>query len=222
MMAQSMTRKKVLFFVQEQLEKGHSEDVVRNVLLKNGLSEEEVEDVFVNVLLIGDNEKFKNEENIMNQRTESNVIGDSISKLIEIAIVYGVPIFLLVFGAAYVYQQISIDMAVGLRSLAAVILPIVVTMSFRNTPIRANAIDFLTEQKIISFVITFVLTFAATAIAMYYRSHTGNIIPVGELVFSSTLSLMIFGSDGSGRGSFLHVGAVSGFLIYVILFGLAL
>jgi len=221
-MAQSMTRKKVLFFVQEQLEKGHSEDIVRNVLIKSGLSEDQIEEIFVDILLSDDNKKIKNEESTMKQATETNVIGDSISKLMEIAIVYGVPLFLLVFGAAYVYQQISIDMAVGIRSLAAVILPIIVTMSFRNTPIRANAIEFLTEQKIISFVITFVLTFTATAIAMYYRSHTGNIIPVGELVFSTTLSLMIFGSDSSGRGSFLHVGAVSGFLIYVILFGLAL
>lgn len=221
-MVEVMSRKQALFFVKKQLLKGHSEDIIRNGLAKNGYSDDEIAEVFEKVLLSGRDEKMKNEEQNMKNQSDANLIGNSFTKIMEIIIVYGVPVFLLVFGAGYVYQQISIDIAVGLRSLAAVILPIVITMGFRNTPIRANAIEFLTEQKIVSFVITFVLTFSATAIAMFYRHQSGNIIPVGELVFSSTLALMIFGSDNSGRSSFLHVGAVSGFLTYVILFGLAL
>ena len=62
---------------------------------------------------------------------------------------------------------------------------------------------------------------AAASLAMFVRS-SGSSIPVGELAFSATLALMVFGNDNSNEISYLHVGTVSGFLTYIIVFGLGL
>jgi hypothetical protein len=226
MTQESMTQDDALFFAQKYMMQGESVAHTRKQLGKRGLSENQVDEILADDSLMDYvdqfelNEKIKNEEYIMNTNTDDNVFANSFSKLLEIAITYGVTIFILVFGAAYVFQQIQVDLAIGIRSLAAAILPLVIMMAFQKSHIRNNAIEFLTEQKIIAFVITFSLTMLVSAIAMYFRDVT--VIPIGELVFSTTLSLMIFGNNHSGQVSYLHVGAVSGFLSYVILFGLPL
>lgn len=226
MAQESMTRDDALFFAQKYIMQGESVARIRKQLSKRGLSGQQVDEILMDESLvyvegkIEMNEKIKHEEYMMSTSSNDNVFTNSFSKLLEIAITYGVTVFLLVFGATYVFQQIQMDLAIGIRSLAAAILPLVITMAFQKSHIRNNAIEFLTEQKIVAFVITFVLTMLASAIAMYFRPVT--VIPVGELVFSATLSLMIFGNNHSGQVSYLHVGAVSGFLTYVILFGLPL
>jgi cation transport ATPase len=171
-------------------------------------------------------EKNKNEEQAMSKQTSSNspernIVADGLSQFLMIAIIYGVPVLLLLFGLYYIWGALQTDLNAGVRSLAAALLPLVVTLAFYKSQIRHNAVVFLSEKRWVAFGFSFAMAMAAASIAMLVRS-SGSGIPVGELAFSATLALMVFGNDNSNEISYLHVGTVSGFLTYIIVFGLAI
>ena len=168
--------------------------------------------------------KLKNEENIMFNQSRSdmperNIVADGLSQFLMIAIIYGVPVLLMLFGLYFVWGRLQVDLDSGVRSLAAALLPLVVTLAFFKSQIRRNAVVFLSEKRWVAFAFAFAMAMAAASLAMFVR-NSGSAIPVGELAFSATLALMVFGNDNSNEISYLHVGTVSGFLTYIIVFGL--
>jgi hypothetical protein len=168
--------------------------------------------------------KFKNEEVSMSNQSrtvtpERNIVADALSQFLMIAIIYGVPVLLMIFGLYFVWGRLQVDLDSGVRSLAAALLPLVVTLAFFKSQVRRNAVVFLSEKRWVAFAFAFAMAMAAASLAMFVRS-SGSSIPVGELAFSATLALMVFGNDNSNEISYLHVGTVSGFLTYIIIFGL--
>ena len=149
---------------------------------------------------------------------ERNIVADALSQFLMVGIIYGVPVLLMLFGLYYIWGQLQIDFDAGVRSLAAALLPLVATLAFYKSQVRQNAVNFLSKQRFVAFGFSFAMAMAAASLANFVGSNTG--IPVGELSFSATLALMVFGNDNSNEVSYLHVGTVCGFLTYIILFGL--
>jgi hypothetical protein len=151
---------------------------------------------------------------------ERNVVAEALSQFLMIGIIYGVPVLLLLFGLYYIWGQLQTNMDVGVRSLAAALMPLVVTLAFYKSQIRRNAVVFLSEKRLVSFAFSFAMAMAAASLANLVGRYSD--IPIGELAFSATLALMVFGNDNSNEVSYLHVGTVTGFLTYIIIFGLGI
>ena len=150
---------------------------------------------------------------------ESNFLEDVFSSMLSMAIVYGVPLLLMCFGLYYIYGVVVEDLDAGVRAMAAALLPLSLTLAFAKSNVRENTIVFMTENRMVSFGFAFAMAMATSWVAM----HLGqlNEVPVGVLTFSTTLALMVFGNDSRNPISFLHIGAVSGFLMYIIVFGVS-
>ncbi len=150
----------------------------------------------------------------------NNVLEDMLSGFLSMAIVYGVPILLLGFGLVYIYDIVVVNLDDGVRAMAAALLPLSLTLAFAKSNVRENTISVLSENRLVSFGFSFVLAIATAWVAINYSNLTRlNDVPIGVLAFSSTLALMVFGNDKRNKISFLHIGAVTGFMTYIILFG---
>jgi hypothetical protein len=154
---------------------------------------------------------------MINEQEQSNPLEDIFSSVLSMAIVYGVPLLLMCFGLYYIYGVVIEDMDAGVRAMAAALLPLSLTLAFAKSNVRENTIVFLSDNRLASFGFAFVMAMLTAAIAMYAGEL--NDVPVGVLTFSATLALMVFGNDKRNKISFLHIGAVSGFLMYIIIFG---
>jgi hypothetical protein len=152
------------------------------------------------------------------EKVERNVFADLLSQFLMIAIIYGVPVLLFLFGLYYIYGLITVDLDAGVRSLAAGLLPLVITLAFYKSQIRQTAVEFLSKQRLVAFGFSFAMAMAAASIVKFLGSSSG--VPIGELAFSATLALMVFGNSNSEEVSYLHVGTVTGFLTYIVIFGL--
>ncbi|MEM9955912.1 MAG: hypothetical protein AAFV93_16220 [Chloroflexota bacterium] len=143
--------------------------------------------------------------------------------VLNMAIGYGVPLMIFAFGAIYVWAEISRDMNVGVRSLAAALLPLTIAFSVRKSDLGSSASKMLNSNGLISFVFAFVFAMATAGAGMYMRQYD-NVIPLGELAFSATLSLMVFGDYERSQSdlSLMHIGAVCGFLTYIVVFGISI
>lgn len=151
------------------------------------------------------------------QQTSGNILEDLFSNILSMAIIYGVPLLLLCFGLYYIAGVVNNDIEEGVRVMAAALLPLSLTLAFAKSNARENTIVFLSSNRMVSFGFAFVMAMVTSWIAMYAGEY--NDVPVGVLTFSATLALMVFGNDKRNNISFLHIGAVSGFLTYIIVFG---
>src|SRR5262245_48622502 len=129
--------------------------------------------------------KVKNEEIIMSNQAhpatpERNIVADGLSQFLMIAIIYGVPVLLMLFGLYFVWGRLQVDLDSGVRSMAAALLPLVVTLAFFKSQIRRTAVNFLSEKHFIAFAFAFAMAMAAASLAQFVRS-SGSGIPVGEL-----------------------------------------
>jgi|GEM_PF-3099597 len=218
-MAQAINTGEAIDKVNIMVEDGwERQQIFEYFIEQEGFSKKQVLDIFLKSGLTT-NEKLKRDLR-MNQtgRNENNPMEDALGGLLTLAITYGLPLLLMLFGLAYVWGEISRDLDVGIRSAAAAIMPLAITLAFAKSTARHNAANFLSDNKFIAFAFSFALAMIAAAAAMYMR-ELNNVIPVGELAFSTTLALMIFGKKTDGEVSLVHVGAVSGLLTYVIFFG---
>lgn len=221
-MAQVINYAEAIEQVEVLIEDGWSKEDIFNHFSEEGFSSKQIFNLFIQTGLKEAPEKSKNEATHHNQsQNDSNPWEDALGGLLTLAIKYGIPIILIGFGIYYVGNEISRDFAVGIRSAAAVIMPLAVTLALAKSDMRHNTANFLTGNKILAFAFAFTLAMAAAAGAMAMRDFN-NVIPIGELAFSTTLSLMIFGNSGDGEVPMIHVGAVSGLLTYIVLFGVAL
>lgn len=152
------------------------------------------------------------------QQSSGNILEDLFSSILSMAIIYGVPILLLGFGLYYIAGVVDNGIEEGVRVMAAALLPLSLTLAFSKSNVRENTIVFLSDNRMASFGFAFVMAMATAWVAMYVSELRE--VPVGVLAFSATLALMVFGNDKRNSISFLHVGAVSGFLTYIIIFGL--
>ncbi|MBD3881969.1 hypothetical protein IFO70_09395 [Phormidium tenue FACHB-886] len=121
-----------------------------------------------------------------------------------------------------IIQSFMVSPEAGARSLAATILPLLITgyLSFANKSHQALGVTHQLVDFIFYFLssvwMIFLLLFTRYAIVYYNRE-----IPLGEFVISLTLSLYIF---ITGRLPFRSLvacayGIISGLLIYILLFG---
>ena len=157
---------------------------------------------------------------IKEQQQSNNVLEDVFSGVLSMAIVYGVPILLLGFGLVYIYEIVIVDIDDGVRAMAAALLPLSLTLAFAKSNVRENTIVTLSENRLVSFGFSFVMAMSTAWVAINYSNLTKlNDVPIGVLAFSATLALMVFGNDKRNMISFLHVGAVTGFMTYIIVFG---
>lgn len=168
--------------------------------------------------------RFNHTKNIISSQlypttAEPNILADGLSQLLVNAISYGVPVLLMLFGMYYLWGVLQADLNAGVRSLAATLLPLVAMLAFYKSKIRRTTIVFLSEKRFIAFAFAFALAMAAASLAMFVHT-SGSSLPLGELAFSATLALMVFCNNNSNEISYLHVGTVSGFLTYIIVFGL--
>ncbi|MEM9951666.1 MAG: hypothetical protein AAF846_08710 [Chloroflexota bacterium] len=148
-----------------------------------------------------------------------NPIENIFSAALRLAISYGVPLMLFLFGASYVVSEMMRDLNVGVRSLAGVLLPLTITYAMRKSDVSVRASEWVSSNRMVAFAVSFGIAMVTAALAMYVRDFN-NVIPIGELAFSATLGLLIFGNRGEEQVSFLHIGAVTGFLSYIIFFGI--
>lgn len=207
---------KVNIMIEEGWERQH---IFEYFIEQEGFSKKDVLSLFVQSGL-ANNEKLKRDIH-QTQTTDNateNLLESALGGLLTMAITYGLPLLLMLFGAAYVWGEIQNDLDIGIRSAAAAIMPLAISLAFAKSSVRHNTANFLSDNKYIAFAFSFALAMIAAAAAMYMR-ELNNVIPVGELAFSSTLALMIFGKKNDGEVSLVHVGAVSGLLTYVIFFG---
>lgn len=217
MVTVTLNRKNLLQSVRNLLHDGQDEVSVYNLLIQEGFGDNEAEAV---VMKASELNQQKENDMIKAKKPDQNILADILSRLLVGGIIYGLPVMLFLFGTVYIYGRLATDMSEGIRSLAAAILPLVGTLAFYKSQARREAIDFLGRNKIVSFGTSFVMAMFAAGIASFLANTQFSGIPVGELIFSTTLALMVFGTDSSDEVSFLHVGAVSGFLSYIIIFGL--
>lgn len=224
-MAQQMTQPTELIQMIKGLAgENQSAAEIRHHLIEEGYSQTEVTTAFTDIGM----SKTKRPSNINNQDyTEThtmqytepeNSLEDFFENIMSIVVIYGVPLLLMGFGLLYVWQEIMTDMNVGVRSLAAAIMPLAITLAFSRSNMRLPVSDFFTNNKLIAFGFSFAFAMLTAGAAMQLRDLT--VIPVGELAFSTTLALMIFSNKRDGEVPFLHIGAVTGFLTYIILFGI--
>lgn len=217
-MATTMTTIEAIENIDEMVERGQNRKEIFEFLTdRGGFTEQQVLNLFIETgLHSASNEKAKH---FHQDSVENNFLEDMLSKVLSIGVTYVVPIVLMIFGVMYVWGEMSTDMNVGIRSAAAALMPMAVSLAFSKSKIRNSAVNFLSDNKMISFAFAFALAMVTAGLAMYMRQYD-NVIPIGELAFSTTLALMIFGNKNNGEVPFLHVGAVSGMLTYVILFGI--
>lgn len=222
-MAQVINYADAIEQVEILVEDGWNKEDIFNHFKEEGFTIKQIRNLFVQSGLSQSDEKSKNDaiRQTAPREEASNPLEDALGGLLSLAIKYGIPLILIGFGILYVGNEISRDPAVGYRSAAAVIMPLAVTLAFAKSDARHHTANFLTSNKLVSFGFAFALAMAAAAGAMKMRQYD-NVIPIGELAFSTTLSLMIFGNNGDGEVPMIHVGAVSGLLTYIVLFGIAL
>lgn len=154
---------------------------------------------------------------------EQNALEQFFGWILNMAISYAVPLMIFGFGALYVWGEITRDMNVGVRSLAAALLPLTIAFSVRKSDLGASASKRLNNNGLMSFFFAFALAMATAGAGMYMRQFD-NVIPLGELAFSATLSLMVFGDYDRAHNdvSLMHIGAVCGFLTYIVVFGISI
>ncbi|MEO1164757.1 MAG: hypothetical protein AAFV98_13290, partial [Chloroflexota bacterium] len=100
------------------------------------------------------------------------------------------------------------------------ILPLLGTLAIYKSDMRDDTLSFFAHNKLVSFGVSFVLAMISIGVFDFLRDTQFNMIPIGELIFSATLAMLVFGTDNTRGVSFLHIGAVTGFLSYIILFGI--
>lgn len=219
-MATTMTTIEAIENIDEMVERGQNRKEIFEFLTdRGGFTEQQVLNLFVETGLHTVREEKHKNASQLNQETDQNFLEAGLSSLLSMGITYVIPMFLILFGVLYVWNEMATDMNVGIRSAAAALMPMAVTLAFSKSKIRNSAVNFLSDNKMISFAFAFALAMVTAGLAMYMRQYD-NVIPIGELAFSTTLALMIFGNKNNGEVPFLHVGAVSGMLTYVILFGI--
>lgn len=112
---------------------------------------------------------------------------------------------------------------VGLKSIAAIILPLLVTgyISFSN---KSNHLTRPPSEvlNVFLYLASGVWLFALMVLVRYIIYYTNRSLPVGEFALSITLSLFIFISD---RVAFKPLvacayGLISGFLFFILVFGI--
>ncbi len=224
-MSQAINYTDALVQVDIMIEDGWNNEDIFNHLVEEGFSKKQIFNLFTESGLSHPGEKAKNRAVQRSRQTlpreDNNPMEDALGGLLSLAIKYGLPLILIVFGLAYVGSEISRDFEVGIRSAAAAIMPLAITLAFAKSDARQGAANFLSDNKFVAFAFSFALAMVAAAGAMWMRDFN-NVIPVGELAFSTTLSLMIFGNNDNGDVSMLHVGAVTGLLTYIVFFGVGL
>lgn len=217
-MATTLTTIEAIENIDVMVERGHSRKEIFEFLTDDaGFSEQQVLNLFVQTGLHTANDEKR--KYLPQDTVEDSFLEEMLGKALSLGIKYIVPILMMGFGLIYVWNEMTTDMNVGIRSAAAAIMPMAVTLAFSKSKMRNSAVNFLSKNKMISFAFAFALAMSATGMAMYMRQFD-NVIPIGELAFSTTLALMVFGNKDNGEIPFLHVGAVAGMLTYVILFGI--
>ena len=213
---------KFIFRASEWLSEGITEVEVQDRLQDFGVSFTKTEDIILAAYRKNAEKQSQEENNTMNMAKlkNENIIADILSQVLIVGIVYGVPVFLLLFGLAYVYNGMVTDMSQGIRSLAAAILPLLGTLAIYKSDMREGTLSFFAHNKLVSFGVSFVLAMISIGVFDFLRDTQFNMIPIGELIFSATLAMLVFGTDNTRGVSFLHIGAVTGFLSYIILFGI--
>ncbi|MBE9126830.1 MULTISPECIES: hypothetical protein [unclassified Coleofasciculus] len=117
-----------------------------------------------------------------------------------------------------IIQSFSLGIGMGLRSLLAALLPVIITASLSSFVKTGNA-----RQGEFPLVSTYIIFTFLTAIAFLMLKFFENpLIPLSEILFSSIIVSVWLVYERVRFKAFLSriYGIVSGFLVYVIFFEL--
>ena len=135
------------------------------------------------------------------------------------------PLFLLALIVFFVFQAFSDSVGDGIRSFAAVLLPlmtIALLVGFRRDELREKK-EALQEGSAQAFpsALAFTLTLLAGigVLALLVITPTG--VPLPELVLSGCFSVLIYSYVAlpQDKAMFYYFGMVLGFLLYVVILG---
>jgi hypothetical protein len=129
---------------------------------------------------------------------------------------FAAPAFLVVLTVYFVAQAFSRSAGDGVRSFAAVLMPLMVLallVAFKRSSLRRAAA--------VPNLWVFVATLGIGLAVMTLLKFTPTSVPVPELVISASFSILIFSRVALGRDKmmFYYFGMVLGFLTYVIVLG---
>ncbi|RMD98639.1 MAG: hypothetical protein D6816_15980 [Bacteroidetes bacterium] len=132
--------------------------------------------------------------------------------------VYGTPACLAFIAFYLVMAAFGFGLSAGLRSLASVLLPLILTsflFVFRREVLERVA-ALATLPAFAAGLLMGLLVMAA--LAFWTR---GAAIPLPELLVSGCFSLLVFAAaaDAGTRGLAIYYGVMSGLLVYLVLWG---
>jgi hypothetical protein len=164
---------------------------------------------------------FPQEELVMESKAASGLNNWGmwlIQKVIHPLTIFGTPLFILALMIHLVSHAFYRDTYSGIRSFAAVLLPlIVVTFIFI---FQRELLERLGRRPtLLSFSASLIAGIAAMAIVRFCAYST--IVPVSELVLSGSFSILVFSYVSLQENKMLsyYYGMICGFLVYIIFFG---
>ena len=146
---------------------------------------------------------------------------EGVHQFAHVITVYGTPILLAILTILLVWGAFARGFYVGLRSLSAALLPIVVCSSL--FVFKKEALQRLVA---IPTVVGLLLGLGMGVVAMVavLRLAGNHVIPVAELLVSACFSVLVFPSAASSeeRGLSFYYGTLMGMLLYIVIFGFPL
>ncbi len=132
--------------------------------------------------------------------------------------VFGTLLYIFVLTTYLVVRAFENGLYPGIRSSASALLPVII-VSFLFI-FHKEVLELL---GMVPAVMAFLLSMIAGIVLMVvirFFAHTSG-IPVAELVLSGTFSILVFSSGSLKEKQVLsyYYGIISGFLLYIILFG---
>ncbi len=147
---------------------------------------------------------------------EDNWGAKAVDNILYPIALFAAPAFLAVLTVYFVVQAFTRSAGSGVRSFAAVLLPLMVLallVAFkRNSLRRAEAVPSF-------WVFLATLGIGSAVMALLKLTPTG--VPLPELVISASFSILIFSRVALTRDKmmFYYFGMVLGFLVYVVILG---
>lgn len=132
------------------------------------------------------------------------------------------PVFLLLLTVFFVIQGFSTDVYVGIRSLAGALLPLIL-ITFIHIFNQDLLIKLGNVNILISFSVSLVWGILIMAILHIFGSFFPlAAVPVKEVVLSGSFAILVYSyvQATANRALSYYYGMISGFLIYVIVFGI--
>jgi hypothetical protein len=146
-----------------------------------------------------------------------------ISNVLHPLTIVATPLFLFILIAFFVVQAFLTSKQAGIRSLSAALLPCIV-ITFVYVFGRDLLSSFGYINTLFGFIAALIWGIVVMVIIRVFSSIANATFPLSELVLSGSFNILVFSYVYVGKTQTnilsLYYGLISGFLIYIIFFGL--